>query len=1054
MASYKSGLIVTGNADGAVKAVKLTKEQLKQLNTTQKAGQKTAKDYAMEVRSLTNKFGSYASLLGGAVIAAGLAMVKNQLSQIDTLGKTADKLGLTTQALTEMRYAAELTGVDSKKLDMALQRMTRRVSEAAQGTGEAKNALKELGVSAQELNKLSPDEMFKKVADAMQNVDNQGDRVRLAFKLFDSEGVDLVNTLNLGSEGFDDIARKAEIAGIALTRIEANKVEQANDAILDGQKLFDGFAKQLTVAVAPALTDISKRLFGVAEEHGGMAKMAEKAWSFVLDAVGVVADAIRGFEIIFGVLETALYGLATYWIKTWDRMFSAVADVANLIPGIDLDYENSGFAKFTRELEEDFEQTKQRLHDKAMEEIPSVAIKKWNEEVTQQAEEAADNMVGATETMSFTVENFGGVLEDSSEKTETLTKETTKLKEQADPFAEAWRKATNRIDESFADAWEGAFDSFSSFTDSLLDSFKRLLAEMAHLAITKPIVLNLMGSIGGAFGISGTANALGSAGDLLSGGSGVLDLFGFGGNSGSGVLDLFSGGGSGFLNNTLTWIDNGISGFIQGAGNLLGDFGLESIGNSVGDFGAGLLDGSAGSSLSTVAPYLALGDALRRVFETGLPSIVSYAKDSGINKLTGGNLFGTGWKTDDAGLQFGVNNGVFFGNTFSDLSKKKSFFRGTKRKTETGDLDQDIYNNLDSALDETQALILSSFKAIGMEVSDDVFNTFTRATQKLSTKDKSEEEIQTMIEEWFDSVANAMTRHAQGGGVAGQMAVEDFGDAPRGYYNRVLEQSGATEPLLTFDQLMDQAAEAFAEANTMADDFTVRLLEVSQSFNVAATEAQNAFNEIMNAVLGARQTVSGNILAINRLGVNWDEAAYLQSQAAQLRGRLDGADEQTSASIINNLSNVLTSLYREQRQNIIDTGLEGDELNQQLIELEKKSLDEQSQLDEMLAKIQEDATENLESTMASLEQTYTEESEKLIKEMEENRRVLELVPEKLEALTALLEASNSNVADVIGNFQNALVTLQSEQTEAMENLAENIDKGNRTTPYAPAIPEM
>jgi hypothetical protein len=40
------------------------------------------------------------------------------------------------EALQELRFAANASGVEQQTLDMALQRFTRRAAEAAQGTGE------------------------------------------------------------------------------------------------------------------------------------------------------------------------------------------------------------------------------------------------------------------------------------------------------------------------------------------------------------------------------------------------------------------------------------------------------------------------------------------------------------------------------------------------------------------------------------------------------------------------------------------------------------------------------------------------------------------------------------------------------------------------------------------------------------------------------------------------------------------------------------------------------------------------------------------------------
>ncbi len=133
---------------------------------------------------------------GMVTIAAvrGLARSFEQvITKLDMIAKQADKLGLTTEALQEMRFAAERSGVAVTTFDMAFQRFTRRAGEAAKGTGEAKDALKELGFTLDDLREKSPEELFQQAAAALADTTDAAERLRLAFKLFDSEGVAIVN---------------------------------------------------------------------------------------------------------------------------------------------------------------------------------------------------------------------------------------------------------------------------------------------------------------------------------------------------------------------------------------------------------------------------------------------------------------------------------------------------------------------------------------------------------------------------------------------------------------------------------------------------------------------------------------------------------------------------------------------------------------------------------------------------------------------------------------------------------------------------------------------
>ena len=85
-------------------------------------------------------------------------------------------------------------------MDLALRKMSRRIQEAAQGTGAASVALQRLGLDAQELAKLTPDEQFLALADAMKSTRSHAERLQHTMALFESEGMPLVNTLSKESK--------------------------------------------------------------------------------------------------------------------------------------------------------------------------------------------------------------------------------------------------------------------------------------------------------------------------------------------------------------------------------------------------------------------------------------------------------------------------------------------------------------------------------------------------------------------------------------------------------------------------------------------------------------------------------------------------------------------------------------------------------------------------------------------------------------------------------------------------------------------------------------
>jgi Putative phage tail protein len=127
--------------------------------------------------------------LGGALIgvttAGGLAaLVDRSISAADAIGKTADKIGVGVEALQELRFAAKASGVEQQTLDMALQRFTRRAAEAAQGTGEAKDALAQMGIALRDQsgNLRRSEDLLGEVADAFAGIEDPAERVRLSVR--------------------------------------------------------------------------------------------------------------------------------------------------------------------------------------------------------------------------------------------------------------------------------------------------------------------------------------------------------------------------------------------------------------------------------------------------------------------------------------------------------------------------------------------------------------------------------------------------------------------------------------------------------------------------------------------------------------------------------------------------------------------------------------------------------------------------------------------------------------------------------------------------------
>jgi len=106
-----------------------------------------------------------------------------------------------------------------------------------------------------------------------------------------------------------------------------------------------------------------------------------------------------------------------------------------------------------------------------------------------------------------------------------LENSKNKASETADAWAEVWKNAVKRIDDTFANLWEDLFSGAKSTLDSLKKAITSWLAEVAHALITKPLVVAITTAMTGATGTAGAAGTAGQAASGLSSFSNIGSLF-------------------------------------------------------------------------------------------------------------------------------------------------------------------------------------------------------------------------------------------------------------------------------------------------------------------------------------------------------------------------------------------------------------------------------------------------------------------------------------------------------------------------------------------------
>lgn len=272
-----------------------------------------------ELARLNTRAVALGSAIGDAIgkgvsqLVTGLRnMTIGVAENVERMRLLSDQIGVSTEDMSRLSYAAQqMANVSDQQFGMALRRMTRRIEEAADGAGPAAAALERLGLSARELARMSPDEQFRRLADAMKSTTSQGERLRSTMAIFDTEGMPLVNMLREGADGIAEFEEEADALGVTIgdTLVRSSQAFQKEVGKLDGVKR--GLSQSISAELLPSMTRWVEKFTDAEDATGRLDKASRIASTGVklLSTVGVIVTGV------FKTVGEALGGIAAVIVE-------------------------------------------------------------------------------------------------------------------------------------------------------------------------------------------------------------------------------------------------------------------------------------------------------------------------------------------------------------------------------------------------------------------------------------------------------------------------------------------------------------------------------------------------------------------------------------------------------------------------------------------------------------------------------------------------------------------------------------------------------------------
>lgn len=230
-----------------------------------------------------------ATAAAAAAAAGAIALLTRQgLSFIDSQAKAARSIDATIDGLRAVTLAGEEAGVSTESMVSSMQLLSRNLADAAAESGPAADALKELGMSADELSSMDADDRLAAIADRAKELGlSSGETSRLLQGL-GIRSKEMAAFVAAGGDAIREAGDAVQAFGLSVSEDVAARVEAANDAVGRMGLIMESLRNQLAAQVAPALLVMAQRFTEMAQAGGQL----QDGVSLIAEAVGNLATSI------------------------------------------------------------------------------------------------------------------------------------------------------------------------------------------------------------------------------------------------------------------------------------------------------------------------------------------------------------------------------------------------------------------------------------------------------------------------------------------------------------------------------------------------------------------------------------------------------------------------------------------------------------------------------------------------------------------------------------------------------------------------------------------
>ena len=140
------------------------------------------------------------ALVSVAAVGGFLRLAQESTQAATALVELSDRTGFSTDRLQTLGRVLEGDGVSTEQFANAIDRMNRTFNDAQLGLSTARDALTQIGLSFEEIERLAPEERFNAVAEGISRLATESERAGVVQNIFGRGARGFINVLQRGTE--------------------------------------------------------------------------------------------------------------------------------------------------------------------------------------------------------------------------------------------------------------------------------------------------------------------------------------------------------------------------------------------------------------------------------------------------------------------------------------------------------------------------------------------------------------------------------------------------------------------------------------------------------------------------------------------------------------------------------------------------------------------------------------------------------------------------------------------------------------------------------------